>query len=244
LPNPTLDLSLFVAGSALFDSVSTSLQILVLVFLFSTRKPIRTSLGFILGVSLAYFACGLVGLALVDHLNALVKLFLPDLDAVPDRAYYQAELVVGVGLTLAGPAWELWRRRSGRPPLENRWIEVFKQMNLPVAFVVGALLSTTSFPAALPYVAALEKIAAAHLPGAGALTMVALYNLVYALPMLVPFLVFVVLREAVLPRLHLHAQNLNRWLTIALLSGMGLFTVADAAAFFRTGHALMATRFF
>jgi len=239
-----LDLSLFVAGTALFDSVSTSQQIIVLIFLFSTAKPIRTSLGFILGIALAYFACGLVGLAFVDQLNNLVKLFVPNLDAVTDAAYYQAELFLGILLAVAGPGWEWYRRRTNRPPMENRWIEVFKRMNIPVAFLVGAVLSSTSFPAALPYIAAIEKIAAAHLSTGAAVGYISLYNLVYALPLLIPFGLFAVLKEAVLPKLHLHAQTFNRWTTIVLLSGMGLFSVADAGWYFVTGHALMPSRFF
>lgn len=239
-----MELALFIAGAALFDSVSTSQQILVLIFLFSTVKPVRTSLGFILGIVLAYFACGLAGLAFVDQLNALVRLFVPNLDRVDDGAYYRAEWLLGLVLMVAGPAWEWYRRRSGRPPLENRWVAVFKRMTWPVAFVVGALLSSTSFPAALPYVASIEKIAAAHLPQATGVALVALYNLVYALPLLVPFVLFVVLREAVLPRLHRHAPAFNRWLTIGLLSALGLVSLVDATWYFATGHALMATRFF
>lgn len=238
------DLGLFLAGTALFDSVSTSQQILVLILLFSTAKPIRTSLGFIVGIVGAYFACGVAGLVFIDQLNALVKLFVPDLGRVGDTAYYQAELAMGLVLTVAGPGWEWYRRRSRRPPLENRWIAVLKRVTWPVALVVGALVSSTSFPAALPYVAALEKIAAAHLPTNVGVAWVAFYNLVYALPLVVPFGLFVVLREAVLPQLHAHAPSFNRWLTIGMLSAWGVFSVADAGWYWTTGHALMPNRFF
>jgi cytochrome c biogenesis protein CcdA len=239
-----MDLSLFLVGAALLDSVSTSFQILVLIFLFSTVKPVRTSLVFIAAIVGAYFACGVAGLAFVDQLNALVKWLVPNLDRLDDHAYYRVELALGVIVTVAGPAWEWYRRRSGRPPFDNRWITVFKQATWPVALVVGVVFSTMTFPMAVPYIASIEKIAGAHVGQAAGLGYLALYDFVYAVPLLVPFGLFVVLREAVLPRLHRHAPAFNRWLTIGLLAVMGLVALVDAAWYFSAGHALMPTRLF
>jgi len=238
-----LTLTLFVSGSALFDSIATTQQIIILILLFSTETPIRTSLGYILGVTLTYLVCGLIGLAFVDRLNEMLRMFLPNLDAIADPAYYQAQGWTGLILVVAGPLYWFIKSRSRRPPMENQIFSRIKRMNFWVAFALGALLSSTSFPAALPYVAAIEKIAAAHLSLPMAVGFLLLYNLVYALPMLVPFALFVVLKDGILPKLHLHVRRLNVVLTIVMLSGMGLFLVADSAAYFFWAKPLLTTRF-
>ena len=238
-----LDLTLLVSGSALFDSVSTTQQIVILILLFSTEKPVTTSLGYILGVTLAYFLCGIVGLALVDRLNDMVKLFVPNLDAFSNQSYYQAQLVVGLLLLVAGPLYWLYKQKSKKPPIENRLLSGLKRMNFWMALGFGALLSSTSFPAALPYVASIEKIASAHLGVAAQWSYIVLYNVVYALPLVIPFGLFVALREGIVHRLHLHVRRLNLVITIAMLSGMGLFLIADSLAFFWWTKPLMQSRF-
>lgn len=238
-----MDLTLFVAGSALFDSLATAQQIVFLVLLFSTDRPLRASAGFLVGLGGAYLVCGLVGLALVDKLNALVALFVPNLNAVGDSEYYRTEVVLGIVLVIAGPLYWLYKKRHPKPLLGSQFMARLKGMGFWAAFGLGALLSSTSFPAALPYVAALEKIAAADLSLPAAWAFVLLYNGVYLIPLLIPFGLFAVLREAVVPRLHLHAEAFNRVITIVLLSGMGLFLAADGAAYFWTGTPLLATRF-
>jgi len=234
-----LDLSLFVSATALVDSLSTTQQIVFLLLLFSTQRPIRTSLGFIVGVTGAYLLCGLVALAFIDGLNDLVRLFLPNLEAVADSAFYQAQFLVGLGLFVAGPLYWLFQARSKRPPVDNRLVQRVKAMNFTVALGLGAFLSVTSFPVALPYIAALEKIATTSLPPLGQGAFVLLYNLMYAVPLLVPFGLFLALKEAILPRLHLHVQRLNVVVMILLLSGLGLVFLIDAGAFFVGGAPLI-----
>ena len=238
-----LDLSLFVCASALFDSVSTTQQIVILILLFSTEKPVRNSLGFILGISLAYLLSGLVGLLLVDRLNDMVKLFMPNLDAFSNPNYYQTQSIVGAVLTVSGPLYWFFKKRSKRPPMENQLLARLKRMNFWVAFGLGAVLSATSFPAALPYVASLQKIAASGLAPGGQAGFVLLYNAVYALPLVVPFFLFVFLKEGIVKALHHHVQRLNLILTIVMLSGMGLFLIADSLAFFWGGKPLLSSRF-
>lgn len=238
-----LDLTLFVSGTALLDSVTTTQQIIILILLFSTDKPIRTSLGFILGVTGAYLLCGFVGLAFVGQLNAMVKAFVPNLDAVADPTYYQVQAVLGFVLVVAGPVYWFFQSRSKRPSMENQLLSRLKRMNFWIALGLGAFLSATSFPAALPYVAAIEKIAGTPLGLEGQWGFIVLYNLVYALPLVVPFVLFVILREGIIHQLHLHVQKLNTLLTIVLLSGMGLFLMADSCAYFWWGKALIPTRF-
>jgi cytochrome c biogenesis protein CcdA len=238
-----MDLTLFVSGSALFDSLATTQQIIILILLFSTENPVRTSVGYLVGLTAAYFVCGLLGLAFVGQLNDFVRLFVPDLRSVPDAWYYRAQALTGGVLTVAGPLYWLYRSRSKRPPMQIALLQVLKRMNFVGALVFGAVLSATSFPLAIPYVVSLEKITAAGLGLPGEVAYLALYNLMYALPLLVPFGLFVALREGVLPQLHLHVKRVNVLLTIVMLSGMGLFLLADCAAYFWWGKALLADKF-
>ncbi len=237
------DLAWFVSGAALFDSVSTTQQIIILILLFSTNRPLPASLGFLVGLSGAYLLCGALGLAFVAPMMALVAVFVPNLNALPDAAYYQAQGLTGAVLLAAGPLWWWWQSRSRKPSLENQLISRLKGINFGGTLALGAFLSVTSFPFALPYVASIGKIAAASLGATGGAGFLLLYNLVYALPMLVLFGVFVALRDAVLPRLHLHVQRLNLLITVLLLSGMGAFLLMDCWFFSFTGKALLTSRF-
>jgi len=223
-----LDLTLFISGTALLDSVSTTQQIVILILLFSAPRPGRTSLGFILGITTAYFVCGLVGLALVNQWNAAVK--------VPDATAYAIQAALGIVLVVSGPGYWYYLRKTKRPTAEDKLMALMQRMNFRTTFGLGAVLSTVSFPAAVPYLAALGKIAAAPLGWPTQAGLVALYNLIYALPLVVPFVLFLVLREGIVHRLHIHTRRLNTVVTVVLLSAMGLYLLADSCAFFWGGR--------
>lgn len=237
-----LELGLFLTGAALFDSLATTQQILILIFLFSTQKPGRTALGFIVGIGGAYLVCGVLGLLFASQLDQLVKLFVPDLKAWSDKDFYLMQAVLGGALALAGPLWWQWQKKRGKPALENRLLLVFKRLNFAGALILGAVLTATSFPVALPYLASIGKISGSGLDLGLQLALLLWYNLVYLLPLLVPYGLFLLLRDRVLAKLHLHTQRMNSLVTVILLSGYGLFLLADALAWLWTGQALLPGR--
>lgn len=229
------DLIFFILTASFYDGVSTSQQAVILILLLATAKPLRNSLGYMLGLSFAYIACGIAGLFMAGKLNAMVQAIFPNLNSISNPSYYQAQMVMGILLFISGPIYLVFKSKSKKPPMENRLISMLNRMNPFLSFIIGVLISSTSFPASLPYIAAIEKIAVSVNGRLLQIAYIALYNLVYILPVLIPFLIYLILRgsiEGIEKKMHFHIQRLNVILTIIMLSGMGLLLIVDSAFFF------------
>ena len=62
---------------SLFDSLSTTQQIIIFVLLLTTAKPLRNALSYLAGLSGAYFVCGLAGYLALDELRVFLSKFSP-----------------------------------------------------------------------------------------------------------------------------------------------------------------------
>ncbi|HXL72703.1 MAG TPA: hypothetical protein VN963_03675, partial [bacterium] len=74
-----------------------------------------------------------------------------------------------------------------------------------------------------------------------------IYNVGYALPMILILLVYLMVRrdtEDYHDTLHEKAKMLNLHLTTWTLVGFGLFSMIDAGCYFALGHALLKERYF
>jgi hypothetical protein len=87
---------LYTVSLALFDSLSTTLQIIVFVLLLTTANPLRNAFFYLAGLSGAYFTCGLAGYLALDQLRLLLNQFFPSPTNVANPAYYGAELLTGL----------------------------------------------------------------------------------------------------------------------------------------------------
>src|SRR5579862_1343437 len=92
---------LYTFGISLFDSLSTTLQIVLFVLLLTTEKPLRNSLSYLAGLSGAYFFCGGVGYLALDELLQWLAPVLHVKD-LPSSVYYQCEFMTGLVMVFLG----------------------------------------------------------------------------------------------------------------------------------------------
>ena len=232
---------------SLFDSVSTTQQIIIFMLLLTTAKPFRNALSYLAGLSGAYFLCGMAGYMTLDKLRTILGRFLPSTDSLSKPSYYQTEFMIGLIMVALG-IWYYYRKKQGRQDRAEELIFArLRNMNSLFAFWAGVFISVTSFPVSIPYLIALGKYSVLHLGLPAATGYILLYNLGYALPMiLVLFLYQIAWRgtEDSNDSLHEKAKRLNIRLTMWTLVGFGLFSMIDAGCYFTLGYALMEGRYF
>lgn len=241
-----MELITFTFWISLFDSLSTTFQIILFVLLLTTDKPIRNAWAYLAGLSSAYILCGLGGYMVLDPLMALLHQLMPG-SSLPNKVYYQSEFMTGFLMAVGGVWYFFWKKQRGWSNTENKFIAKLKHMNEWVALGLGVFMSVSSFPMSVPYLITLGKYASAHLVLSTVTGLVLFYNLGYALPMLVVFAIYLAARrdtEDIHDHLHRKAHMLNLHLTAWTLVGVGLFSMVDAGCFFAFGQALLKERFF
>ena len=237
----------FIITVSLFDTFSTTQQIVIFILILTTVNPRRNSLAYLAGLSISYFACGIIGFTALDKLNAFVARFFTNPAGVSDAMYYRTQMFVGVVFAVIGAATYLTKKNSTKPPAENVIIQKLKNMNPLMAFGIGAFISVAGFPMSLPYIAALGKFAVLKMGMPEVISCLVLYNIIYALPMVAIFFIYLKASETndnLHDTLHERARSLNLKLTSAMFVGMGLLTITDALFFFLSGHPLLKNRYF
>lgn len=232
---------------ALFDSFSTTQQIIIFALLLTTVKPLRNSLSFLVGLIGAYIACGIGGYLALDQLNNFLGKYFPSTQNMSNTSYYQFELISGLAMLLIG-FWFYRKKRHAPPSLsQNIILAKLKSMKALWAFFIGAVISITSFPLAIPYIVALEKYATLRLSMSAAIENILLYNLGYALPMIVILFIYLYARKQtndLSGSLQEKTRVLNVQLTTWTLVGVGIFSMIDAGCYFAFGQAIVQGRFF
>jgi cytochrome c biogenesis protein CcdA len=237
----------FTLSLSLFDSLSTTQQIIIFVLLLTTIRPLRNSLSYLAGLSGAYFACGIGGYLALDQLHLFLDRYFPSTQNIPNSVYYQSELISGIIMVLIG-VWYFRKKRHAPPSRsQNLIISKLKSMNGFFAFGLGAFISVSSFPLSIPYIIALGKYATLRLSIHAAIINILLYNIGYALPMIAVLAAYLYVRkrtEDIADTLHEKTRVLNVQLTTWAWAGVGIFSMIDALCYFVLGHALVKGRFF
>ncbi len=232
---------------SLFDSLSTTQQIIIFVLLLTTEKPLRNSLSYLAGLSGAYCACGIAGYSALDQLRIFLSRFFPSTANIPNPLYYQSEFLMGVIMTAIG-IWYFRRKKHFRPGRsQNIILARLRSMNGYFAFGIGVFISVTSFPVSVPYLIALGRFATLRLGVPAAIGYILLYNIGYALPMMPVLIVYLVARRGAddfNDTLHEKANMLNVQLTTWAFAGFGVFSMIDSGCYFALGHALIKGRYF
>ena len=237
----------FTLTLSLFDSLSTTQQIIIFVLLLTTINPLRNSIAYLAGLSGAYFLCGVGGYLAIDQLHVFLAKYVPSTESIPNAQYYQIELVSGIVMSLIG-VWYFYRKRHAPADrAQNIMVARFKSMKGIFAFSLGTFISVSSFPLSIPYIIALGKYASLHLGMHAALGNILLYNIGYALPMLVVLILYLYTREQtddLSDTLHEKTRVLNVHLTTWAWTGVGIFSMIDAMCYFLMGQALVKGRYF
>ena len=232
---------IYTLSLSLFDSLSTTIQIIVFVLLLTTEKPLRNAFFYLAGLGGAYFVCGFAGYLALDQLRPFLDRLLPSHAAIPNPVYYESEFLMGVMVTALGIWYYYWKKKRGWSRKQNWIISKLRTMNGWFAFCLGAFISITSFPASPPYLLALVRYSGLHLALPAVTGFILFYNVVYALPMILILLVYLAVRrdtDDYHDSLHEKAKILNLHLTAWTMVGFGLFSMLDAGCYFAIGHAL------
>jgi len=240
------DFWFFLTSTALFDSLSTAIPILFFVYLLSSKRPLTNSLSFLAGTSLAYLGCGLVFLYNAETINAFFARYFPNETSLPDPLYYGLQGLFGLALVVGTVVVSVRKPRRNRPSWFDRIKGLTGILNPVSAFILGAFLSVTGFPASVPYLGALEKLAAAEGPQR-AIAGTLYYNFVYIVPVLVPLVLYLVLHrhdERAAQTLDHHTQKWAPILNRAVTALLGVLFVVDSTVFWMTGQPLLTSKFF
>ena len=240
-------LLLLILAASLFDSFSTMQQILIFIWLLSTKKPFKNSLWFLAGLSGSYLLCGYYGYLGIQKLNTFLHTYFPSMSNFPDSQYYPAQLLTGSLFFIGGIIYYVYQSKSKKPIRPHPLFERLKNINPMLSFFIGGFISISGFPFSLPYLGILEKLSTLGLKHIEALSLIGFYNFIYALPMLVIFGIFLFFHyhiEDIEKKLHLHAVKWNKVVNMLLLSGMGLIMMLDSMSYLLLHHPLFKSKFF
>ena len=222
-------------------------QILIFIWLLATAKPIRNSLWFLAGLSSVYILCGYYGYLALDKLNNFLHTFFPNANSYPDGQYYPAQLIVGLIFVIGGIVYYNHQKKSTKLPKHHPILEKLKNINPLVSFLIGGFISVSGFPFALPYLGILEKLTKYSFSHFSILGFVGIYNLAYALPMLIVLGIYLFFKyhvEDIENTLHLHAIKWNRIVNMLLFVGIGAIMMLDSIVFLVFNHPLFKSKFF
>lgn len=231
---------------SLFDSLSTTLQIIVFMLLFTTKKPLKNSLIYLAGLSGSYFVCGIAGFIMLDSLSEFISRYFPSTEKLSNANYYLSEIITGAALIAIG-VWYFYKKRHAPPGrTQNFIVSRLIAMNSFLAASIGVFMSVTSFPLSVPYILSLKKYTSIGCDIFVAIRYIFLYNVGYAFPMIIIFLIYIYIlrgKENINDTLHEKTRVLNVQLTTWAFVGFGVFSIVDAAFYYLTGHALVNGRF-
>jgi len=214
---------------ALLDSLNP-ITIAATVFLLLTPHPVTRTATFLAGACLAYFAGGVL---LYLGLGAVFERLLDYLSGP-----WIHVLLVGVGVLMVAVA--VWMDRS--PPREGASGKArIKSLHPALTFLIGANVTASDLPTAFPLIAAVERMTSAGLETPAALVALALYVLVYAVPLLLLLAGYLLLRGRSTAFLQAAERTMNRWsrpVTLAALYLLGALLVLNSGGYLVFGRSL------
>ena len=159
---------------SLIDSLSLlPFAAVALAVLLSGPKPYVSSIGFLLGVFLSYFASGVLIVFGLGEILQRVTGAIVHWYNNPRAIDYILSMVVGVALILVGYRWAIARRKRA----ERR--QVSSGMTPGAAFAMGAGATIAGIWGALPYFAAIDQIMKADVTYAEGVVALGYYNIVF-----------------------------------------------------------------
>ncbi len=197
-----------------------------MVYAAGSDRPIANSSALLLGHTVAYFT---VGILLAAGLEPIIERL-----ENPQRIDYYIELAIGFIL--------LWVASRSRSDTGKRPDDSTPKLGVAGSFGYGAVVNFIGIPFALPYFAVLGQILKADFSTSQTVSVLAAYNLAYALPFCaVPILRSVLGERAqpLLERVNLFLDKVSGVLVPILLILIALMLIVDALYYFTTGGQLI-----
>lgn len=197
----------------------------LLVFALGSDKPTLNSFAILSGHTAAYFASGIVVAIGIEQIRDRLTHPLP-ID-------FAISLLIGVACL-----WAAYAARGGNASEQK---DPEKQLTPAYSFGYGAVVNFLGVPFALPYFAAVDQILKADLPIESSVLVLAVYNLLYALPFALIPLAFLFLGDGCKPfleKINAALCSIADKLMPLLLLLIGVALLADSALYFSTGEPL------
>jgi cytochrome c biogenesis protein CcdA len=190
---------------AFLDSTSMiPMALVALITLMAGPRPLLSSIAFLAGIYLTYFACGvLIFLGLDSVIDVLNQWFVEFMNH-PDTTDLYIQIAIGALLLFLA----IRMTRTGKPVRKERT----PQKTSPfAAFTFGGGLIIVGMPGAVPYFAAVDQILRADPSTTTGILLFLYYNAVFILPLALIVVIRAVMGErgdAVMARLQ---QFLGKW---------------------------------
>ena len=202
----------------------------VMVFAAGASRPVANSTALLLGHTVAYFVAGILVSFGVDRLAAAITDIMQNPRTI--------DFVIGgiIGIVCLGWAVKALRSPPTRQDMPD-W-----ELTPAKCFGFGAVLNLIGVPFALPYFAAIDQILRADLSSNGSLTVLAIYNVAYALPFVVVPMAIAVMGERARPlleRVNAAMVKLGSRAFPWLIAVLGVWLLIDAGYYFITGKPLV-----
>lgn len=198
------------------NPTTTAVQICLL----TTPNPVARSVSFIAGVFLTYWAAGVAVALGVGQL----ELNFPSL---PESLFYMIQLIIGVVLFMVG--WNLNKFSANSKEVKRPF-----RLTIVHTFLFGSAATLWDFPTALPYLAAIERIIRLQLDTLTTIGILAIYNLIFVLPLIVLLGIYLSQGEQSIHLIRAIQRSMQKWgskILRMLLVGLGLLLIADCIAY-------------
>lgn len=213
----------YLVAIAALDSLNPTTTA-VQIYLLSTPKPIPRSVSFIAGVFITYWTAGLA----VAFGASRLTINLPSL---PPSLMYTLQLLIGIVLLVVG--WNL-NKFAG----DSQEAKRPAQLTIAQTFLFGSAATLWDFPTALPYLVAIERIVRSQFDLFTTMSILAIYNIIFVLPLIVLLGLYIYLGERSTNLMHRFNRSIQKWgprILRVLLIGLGILLIADCIAF-ALGH--------
>jgi len=187
----------YIVAIAAVDSLNptaTALQI----YLLTTPKPVGRSIALISGIFVAYWTVGL--LATVGLARLIQWVFLTYSEWIS-----LIQCILGIALLYVG--WTLNSSSNAHQPLKNK-----PNSLQPIhTFFLGMSVTLLEAPTALPYIAAIERIAQAKLSFYDLAGVLSIYNLVFVMPLIGLLGIYIAFQDRRTELLKQINQSITQW---------------------------------
>lgn len=222
----TFTLILSLIGIAVFDSINPSL-FFGQFYLLTTPKPTGRITAYIAGIITVNF---LGGLLLLSGARAVIGTAVA---SIPPLVGYGVLGLIGAGLLIYG------LRYQPKPPAENGAKP--KSLSPYATYIFGMVVMINELTTALPYFAAIERIASSQMTVVENLLALVLYNVVFSLPLFGFLALFLSNQTRFARQVETVSAWVQKWLPIITkyaLTFIGLGLLAHAGWYFVTGDGL------
>jgi cytochrome c biogenesis protein CcdA len=187
----------YIVAIAAIDSLNptaTALQI----YLLTTPKPVGRSIALISGIFVAYWTVGL--LATVGLARLIQWVFLTYSEWIS-----LIQCILGIALLYVG--WTLNSSSNAHQPLKNK-----PNSLQPIhTFFLGMSVTLLEAPTALPYIAAIERIAQAKLSFYDLAGVLSIYNVVFVMPLIGLLGIYIEFQDRRTELLKRINQSITQW---------------------------------